>query len=68
MKERFIITKMSRYFRITITHSVLVWGVLLMIIPLWLIFASSTHSNSVIYNEGMQWKVGEELLKIMIKF
>ena len=54
---------MSRYFRITITHSVLVWGVLLMIIPLWLIFASSTHSNSVIYNEGMQWKVGGELFE-----
>ena len=54
---------MSRYFRITITHSVLVWGVLLMIIPLWLIFASSTHSNSVIYNEGMQWKVGGEIFK-----
>ena len=54
---------MSRYFRITITHSVLVWGVLLMIIPLWLIFASSTHSNSVIYNEGMQWKVGGEFFE-----
>jgi sn-glycerol 3-phosphate transport system permease protein len=54
---------MSKYFRITITHSVLVWGVLLMIIPLWLIFASSTHSNSVIYNEGMQWKVGGELFE-----
>lgn len=54
---------MSRYFRITITHSVLVWGVLLMIIPLWSIFASSTHSNSVIYNEGMQWKVGGELFE-----
>ena len=54
---------MSRYFRITITHSVLVWGVLLMIIPLWLIFASSTHSNSIIYNEGMQWKVGGELIE-----
>ena len=54
---------MSKYFRITITHSVLVWGVLLMIIPLWLIFASSTHSNSIIYNEGMQWKVGGELIE-----
>ena len=53
---------MSKYFRITITHSVLVWGVLLMIIPLWLIFASSTNSNSIIYNEGMQWKVGGELI------
>ena len=54
---------MGKYFRITITHSVLVWGVLLMIIPLWLIFASSTHSNSIIYNEGMQWKVGGELIE-----
>ena len=54
---------MSKYFRITITHSVLIWGVLIMIIPLWLIFASSTHSNSIIYNEGMQWKVGGELIE-----
>ena len=54
---------MSKYFRITITHSVLIWDVLLMIIPLWLIFASSTHSNSIIYNEGMQWKVGGELIE-----
>ena len=54
---------MSKYFRITITHSVLISGVLLMIIPLWLIFASSTHSNSIIYNEGMQWKVGGELIE-----
>ena len=54
---------MSKYFRITITHSVLIWGVLLMIILLWLIFASSTHSNSIIYNEGMQWKVGGELIE-----
>ena len=54
---------MSKYFRITITHSVLIWGVLLMIIPLWLIFAISNHSNSIIYNEGMQWKVGGELIE-----
>ena len=51
---------MSRVFRITITHSVLIWGVLLMLVPLWLVFASSTHSNSYIYNEGMQWKIGGE--------
>ena len=51
---------MSRIFRITVSHSILICGVLLMIVPLWLVFASSTHSNSFIYNEGMQWKIGGE--------
>ena len=45
------------------THLLLILGVLLSILPLWLIFASSTHSNSIIYNEGMQWKVGGELIE-----
>ncbi len=51
---------MSRIFRITVSHSILICGVLLMIVPLWLVFASSTHSNNFIYNEGMQWKIGGE--------
>ena len=54
---------MSRIFRTTVSHSILILGVLLMIIPLWLVFASSTHTNSFIYNEGMQWKIGEEFFE-----
>jgi len=54
---------MSKIIRITLSHSILIWGVLLMIIPIWLIFASSTHNNSFIYNEGMQWKIGGELFE-----
>ena len=54
---------MSRTFRTTISHSILIWGVLLMIVPLWLVFASSTHTNSYIYNEGMQWKIGGEFFE-----
>jgi Rieske Fe-S protein len=54
---------MSRIFRITVSHSILIWGVLLMIVPLWLVFASSTHTNSYIYNEGMQWKIGGEFFE-----
>ena len=54
---------MSRILRITVSHSILIWGVLLMIVPLWLVFASSTHTNSFIYNEGMQWKIGGEFFE-----
>ena len=54
---------MSRIFRITVSHSILIWGVFLMIVPLWLVFASSTHTNIFIYNEGMQWKIGGEFFE-----
>ena len=63
IEGKFITTNMSRIFRTTVSHSILIWGVLLMIVPLWLVFASSTHTNSFIYNEGMQWKIGGEFFE-----
>ena len=37
------------------THTILFCGVLLMIVPIWVIFVSSTHDNITIVAEGMKW-------------
>ena len=36
-----------------LAHIVLILGVLLMVIPIWLSFASSTHDTVTILKEGM---------------
>ena len=36
------------------SHVVLIMGVLLMITPIWIIFASSTHPNVIIISEGLK--------------
>ena len=41
------------------THSVLAFGVLLMIVPVWVIFASSTHDNYILTTEGLQFIIGD---------
>ncbi len=45
------------------SHFVLISGILLMIIPIWMIFASSTHSNSTIRSEGMQIFIGDNFVE-----
>ena len=40
----------------------LISGLLLMIVPIWMIFASSTHTNSTIRSEGMQLFIGENFI------
>ena len=44
------------------SHFMLISGLLLMIVPIWMIFASSTHTNSTIRSEGMQLFIGENLI------
>jgi sn-glycerol 3-phosphate transport system permease protein len=44
------------------SHLILISGLLLMIVPIWMIFASSTHSNSTIRSEGMQLFIGENFI------
>ena len=44
------------------SHLILISGILLMIIPIWMIFASSTHSNSTIRSEGMQIFIGDNFI------
>jgi sn-glycerol 3-phosphate transport system permease protein len=51
--------KFNQYF----THTILFCGVLLMVIPIWIAFASSTHDNITILTEGMKWSLGDQLLK-----
>ncbi len=43
------------------SHLILMIGVLLMIVPIWIAFASSTHENVAILTEGMKWGLGDQL-------
>ena len=44
-------------------HTILFLGVLLMVVPIWIAFASSTHENVTILKEGMKWSLGDQLAK-----
>ncbi|MDC0624066.1 ABC transporter permease subunit [Alphaproteobacteria bacterium] len=44
------------------SHFMLISGLLLMIVPIWMIFTSSTHTNSTIRSEGMQLFIGENFI------
>lgn len=39
-------------------HAILIIGALFMIMPIWLIFASSTHNPNTIISDGLQWLPG----------
>ena len=42
-----------------LSHVILILGVLLMIVPIWISFASSTHDTVTILTEGMKFNIGE---------
>ena len=42
-----------------LSHVVLILGVLLMVLPIWFSFATSTHDNISIIKEGMQFFLGD---------
>ena len=44
-------------------HIVLFLGVLIMVVPIWIAFASSTHENITVLSEGMKWTIGDQLSK-----
>ena len=44
-------------------HTILFIGILVMILPIWIAFASSTFTNETIVMEGMKWGLGDHLLK-----
>ena len=46
-----------------VAHTVLFIGVLIMVVPIWIAFASSTHENSTILIEGMKWTIGDQFSK-----
>ncbi len=54
---------MSVNFSQILIHLILVLGLLLMIIPIWMTFASSTHDNSTILSEGMQMGLGNHFIE-----
>ena len=43
-----------------IAHIILIIGVLLMVLPIWISFASSTHENVSILTEGMRFTLGDQ--------
>ena len=50
---------MTRIFTSGFSHLILFIGIFLMIIPVWMIFASSTHTSSVINMGGLQMFLGD---------
>ena len=36
---------------------------MLLVVPIWVAFASATHENITILSEGMKWVLGDKLLK-----
>ncbi|MFV0448910.1 MAG: sn-glycerol-3-phosphate ABC transporter permease UgpE [Vibrio sp.] len=42
-------------------HLILIVGALFMLVPLWLIFASSTHEPNLLVSQGLQWDIGNNL-------
>ena len=44
-----------------IAHIILISGVLLMVVPIWISFASSTHDSVTILTEGMKFNLGDQL-------
>jgi len=51
----------SKYSQISV-HSILILGTLLILAPIWIIFASSTHDSYTIATKGMQFGIGDEFL------
>ena len=43
------------------THLILILGILIMILPIWIIFASSTHDNLTLATKGLQLALGDNL-------
>ena len=41
-----------------LSHIILILGVLLMVLPIWFSFATSTHDNVSIMTEGMKFFLG----------
>ena len=49
-----------------LSHVILILGVLLMIVPIWISFASSTHDTVTILTEGMKFNIGEYFSLLVI--
>ncbi len=45
-------------------HIILITGGLFMLVPIWLIFASSTHDPNTILTDGLQWWPGDHFIDV----
>ena len=54
---------MSKTISQYLAHIILIVGVLLMVVPIWIIFASSTHDNGTILSQGMHWGLGDKFIE-----
>ncbi len=50
---------MSRLFTSSFSHIILFIGLSFMVVPVWMIFASSTHTSSFINTNGLQFFFGD---------
>ena len=50
---------MSKLLPTTINHLLLLIGLTVMIVPVWIIFASSTHTSLFINTNGLQFFLGD---------
>ncbi len=51
----------SKYSQIS-AHSILLIGTLLIMLPIWIVFASSTHDSLTLATKGMQFGLGDNFL------
>ena len=54
---------MIRYIPSTINHLILLIGLTIMIVPVWVIFASSTHTSLFINTNGLQFSLGDNFIE-----
>ena len=54
---------MTRHISSTINHCILLIGLMIMIVPVWIIFASSTHSSLFINTNGLQFFLGDNFIE-----
>ena len=45
------------------THCILIMGMLFMTTPVWIAFATSTHSAETVFRDGLQWWVGDHFFE-----
>ena len=50
---------MTRFITSSFSHLILLIGILIMVVPVWMIFASSTHTSSFINTNGLQFFFGD---------
>ena len=50
---------MTRFITSSFSHLILLIGILIMVVPVWMIFASSTHTSSMINMNGLQMFLGD---------